>query len=160
MKIRTALAGALLLFGLGGCASPYANEGWTGGYTEQQLEPNIWRVVFSGNGFTTRETVQTFWLYRAAETTLAKGYDGFEIVSDARLVSARPLLQTVQYYYPDVAKPSFAADIRLLKRPLSGSPPAVFDAAALKAALEPIVHGKLCDSGNICPHPHTYLHAS
>jgi hypothetical protein len=174
MKRVRAIACAALLLALGGCTTKYEDQNWTGGYGEKQLESNVWRVSFHGNGFTTPETVQTFWLYRCAELTLAKGYSGFVVVSDIQLVNVPGALtggQFIQvhgggggggyfYYYraPDVAKPSLEADIRMLQKPFSVSPPKMFDAAALKQTLEPFVKGELC-SGNVCPHPHTYLHA-
>jgi len=52
----------------------------TGGYSEQQIEGNRYRVTFVGNQFTSRERVENYLLYRAAELTLQKGYDGFTIV--------------------------------------------------------------------------------
>jgi hypothetical protein len=44
----------------------------------------------------------------------------------------------------------------LIKKPFMSKPPTVFDAVALKAKLEPLVKGGLCE-GNVCPHVHTYL---
>ena len=40
------------------------------GYTTQQIESNRFRVSFKGNSLTTRQTVDTYMLYRAAEVTL------------------------------------------------------------------------------------------
>jgi hypothetical protein len=171
---KIAVCGAMmLLLMLGSCASPYADEGLTGGYDAQQIEPGVWRVTYSGNGYTTQETVQTYWLHRCAEIALSNGYDGFEILSDIRLISYDPdgadnaklvLVHGggggyvyVPVYIQDVPKPVMIAEIRLLKRPFTAAPPKIFDAAALKAALDPIVNGKSCDLGNVCPHPHTYL---
>ncbi|WP_395647703.1 CC0125/CC1285 family lipoprotein [Terricaulis sp.] len=51
------------------------------GYAEQQVEPNRVRISYNGNTLTPRETVETYLLYRAAETTLARGYDSFLIVA-------------------------------------------------------------------------------
>lgn len=172
MRRVRALCCAAVLVVLGGCASPYSDAGITGGYTEQQLEPGIWRVMFAGNGFTTPESVQTFWLYRCAELALAQHYQGFEILSDLRLVSYERGTQDdaqlipvhggggyvyIPIYIADSAKPYLAADIRLLNQPFTPQAPKSFDAAALKATLQPLVEGKLCDNGNVCPHPHTYL---
>lgn len=72
---------------LGGCATPYAHGsgGPWGGLEEQELESGVWRLRSHGNSHTTRETVQTYWLYRAAELTLEKGFDGFEILSSVPL---------------------------------------------------------------------------
>ncbi len=41
-----------------------------GGYTSAQLAPDRWQVTFSGNSLTSRETVEDYLLYRAAELTL------------------------------------------------------------------------------------------
>jgi hypothetical protein len=50
----------------------------SGGYSEIKLEHDRWRVTFSGNSVTPRQTVENYLLYRAAELTAAKGYDWFE----------------------------------------------------------------------------------
>lgn len=52
----------IALFLLTGCATPYGSAGILGGFSEKNLEGDIWRVSFSGNGYTTMETVQTYWL--------------------------------------------------------------------------------------------------
>jgi hypothetical protein len=48
-----------------------------GGYSEIRLEPDRFRVTFSGNSRTSRETVESYLLYRAAELTIAQGFDWF-----------------------------------------------------------------------------------
>ncbi len=50
------------------------------GYTETQLTDNRYRVTFTGNASTPRETVADFALLRAAELTLQNGYDWFKLV--------------------------------------------------------------------------------
>ncbi len=52
----------------------------SGGFTDQRIEPDRFRVTFSGNTFTARKTVEDYLLYRSAELTLAQGYDWFETV--------------------------------------------------------------------------------
>jgi hypothetical protein len=68
---------ALLL----GCAQPAAyaprEPGARTGYTDRQLAPNRWRVTFGGNSVTPREQVEDDLLRRAAEVSLAAGYDHF-----------------------------------------------------------------------------------
>jgi len=86
-RCLTALASATLIAALGACASPtpyqpYRAEsvsGVHGGYSDQRLTDNRFRVRFHGNEFTSRERVETYLLYRAAELTLANGYDWFTI---------------------------------------------------------------------------------
>lgn len=77
-----ALASALAL---AACTTPtpyqplIPNSKASGGYTDQQIEANRFRVTFAGNGMTSRETVETYLLYRAAELSLAQGYDWFQM---------------------------------------------------------------------------------
>ena len=50
------------------------------GYSEQRLESDRYRVRFSGNDVTDRDTVQNYLLFRAAELTLANGYTHFRML--------------------------------------------------------------------------------
>lgn len=76
-----AAAGAAAL--VAGCttATPYQplerGSKVRGGYVDQRIEDNRYRVSFSGNSLTSRETVETYLLFRAAELTLERGYDWF-----------------------------------------------------------------------------------
>ncbi|MGF7149160.1 hypothetical protein FHS96_002802 [Sphingomonas zeicaulis] len=76
-------AASTLTLGVMGCttATPYqpisSRGGTAGGYSDQRIEDNRYRVSFVGNTMTSRETVETFLLYRAAELTTAQGYDWF-----------------------------------------------------------------------------------
>jgi len=86
MKRLLIAAAAASALALASCetATPYQpiapGNHTSGGYSEQRVEPNRWRVTFSGNSLTSRETVETYLLYRAAELTLAQGYDWFSLV--------------------------------------------------------------------------------
>ena len=85
-KTLLALAAVAALGGLAACqtATPYqplrADAIGAGGYSEVRLEQDRWRVTFHGNSLTSRETVESYLLYRAAELTLAQGDDWFETV--------------------------------------------------------------------------------
>jgi hypothetical protein len=200
---------------LAACATGYQSQSLTGGFTTAELRPDVVRVRYAGNGFTSKETAQTFWLYRSAEVTLEKGYDGFEILSDMHFVMVAPrqdfdnrtgshmILASSGGAVPaspeefaqarawrrdrsfgaggcaevdppwpqyaaggtiivvpgatSVSHPSYEGDIHLLRRPFAGAPPKVFDARALKAAIEPYMHDDKCGTGNVCPHVHEYL---
>jgi hypothetical protein len=149
----------LVLLAAAGCATGYQERNITGGYEETEVRAGVWRVVFAGNGYVTRETVQTYWLYRCAELTLAKGYDGFEVISGVDLASlpaAEGEGRLVPVQAPLVEKPFMAGTIKLAKAPLIARPPRLFDARKLKEKLEPLVKGKACGS-NVCPHFHGYL---
>ncbi|MGH8355486.1 MAG: CC0125/CC1285 family lipoprotein [Pseudomonas sp.] len=58
---------------LSACTTPYQRDGFAGGYSEIQLDENIWRVTFEGNGYTTALRVEELALLRSAELTLEKG---------------------------------------------------------------------------------------
>lgn len=62
-------------------ATPYQPAQPRGfGYTEERLDQNRFRVTFRGNSLTTRETVEDYLLYRAAELTLQNGFSHFILV--------------------------------------------------------------------------------
>lgn len=62
-------------------ATPYQPlRGSSGGFAEQRIESNRYRVSFTGNEYTSRQRVENYLLFRAAELTLANGYDTFTIV--------------------------------------------------------------------------------
>lgn len=74
------VVGALLLLAACGSPTPYQPVFDGYGYTEQRLEPNRFRVTFSGNSLTGRQTVENYLLFRAAEVTLISGNDHFVVV--------------------------------------------------------------------------------
>lgn len=74
----------LMVFGIVGCATSYKDlsdynplEG--GGYQETQINNQTWEVTFFGNGFTGAALTENYALRRAAELTLAKGFDHFKL---------------------------------------------------------------------------------
>jgi len=92
-RFRTFAKSALILsfLALAGCATPAAyapmTPGQATGYTDRQLSDNRWRVTFTGNSVTPRETVENSLLLRAAEVTLASGHNHF--VFDTRDTKAQ-----------------------------------------------------------------------
>jgi hypothetical protein len=77
-------AAALGLLAACTTATPYQPLGATnvrGGYTNQQLDATHWRVNFVGNSLTSREQVENYLLFRAAELTLQQNSTCFTIVS-------------------------------------------------------------------------------
>ncbi|MEM9011167.1 MAG: hypothetical protein AAGE18_08075 [Pseudomonadota bacterium] len=78
---RSALAIAVVATTLTACVepTPYAPVEKRDGYANKALEENRYRVSFSGNTQTSRDTVETYLLFRAAEVTLATGHDWFRI---------------------------------------------------------------------------------
>lgn len=78
--------GTALLLTACATATPYQPLGGshtTGGYTSQKIENDRYRVTFQGNEFTSRERVENYLLYRAAELTVQQGFDGFTIADRA-----------------------------------------------------------------------------
>jgi hypothetical protein len=72
-----ALAAALASCATPGLYQPADNREGGAGYTEARLSDAAWRVEFIGDDFTSRETVETYLLYRAAELTAENGFDWF-----------------------------------------------------------------------------------
>lgn len=68
---------------LSACATAYQRDGFTGGFSETQLDENVWRVTFEGNGYTREQRAEDFALLRSAELTLEKGYTHFGL-TDSR----------------------------------------------------------------------------
>lgn len=83
MNIRTYIAAAVAGPLLAACATAYQSTGFTGGFRDTQLAPDVFRVSFSGNAFTSRDRVQDFALLRAAELTLANNARYFAVMSSA-----------------------------------------------------------------------------
>ncbi len=178
---RAAFAALALLLAaapLAGCATAYGKETWSGGFSETQLAEGKWSVLFSANGYTNDETTQTYWLYRAAQLTIEKGYDGFTITTAMNLASVDLPHEPpgdprviraghgggVTYHYVyvpsggyDTYKPALRGTIQMLRGPVTEKALKTYDAHRLAEALTPIIQGKKC-GGNICPHVHRYLY--
>ena len=73
--------GLALVALLVGCATPmqtpYQPLQPNGGFSEQRIETNRYRVTFVGNSITPREEVENYLLFRSAELTLSQGFDYF-----------------------------------------------------------------------------------
>jgi hypothetical protein len=84
ISLRRAAA-ALCLTMVAACSTPtpyrQAASPYDDGYSTQQIESNRFRISFKGNSLTTRQTVDTYMLYRAAEVTLQNGGDYFVIAN-------------------------------------------------------------------------------
>lgn len=85
MRNTILILGASLVI-LAACetATPYSPSGENSnyGFSEQQIENNRFRVTFNGNSLTSRETVENYLLFRAAELTRERGFDYFVVVKD------------------------------------------------------------------------------
>ena len=74
-------------------------EGQQTGYTDRAITQNRYRITFTGNSATPRETVESYLLLRAAEVTRAAGFSSF--MFDTRNTKANHSYQTVPYGPPD-----------------------------------------------------------
>ncbi|HEX4710911.1 CC0125/CC1285 family lipoprotein [Phenylobacterium sp.] len=106
-KTTAALVTALVLAaGLGACqtATPYQpyvrGVASSGGYFDTRIEPDRWAVTFAGNTVTSRETVESYLLFRAAELTLQNGYDWFGIVDRNTERDVRTYVDPDPFYGP------------------------------------------------------------
>lgn len=97
---------ALLAAGLTACATPtpyqpdIRGQTTSGGFSEVRLENNRFRVNFQGNTLTSRETVEGYLLYRAAELTVQNGYDWFAIVQRDTDKQSRTYVEPDPLYHP------------------------------------------------------------
>jgi hypothetical protein len=86
LERKRGLIAVAALLALSSCATstPYqpktAGQRIHGGYSEQRLGENRFKVSFDGNTLTSRERVEGYMLYRAAELTVQNGYDWFRVV--------------------------------------------------------------------------------
>ena len=78
MRLAVLAAAAVLLAACETPATyhPATREGGPG-YTDEQLAANRFRVTFTGNAATKRQTVENYLLLRSAEVTLKAGYRYF-----------------------------------------------------------------------------------
>ena len=101
--IAAAVAGALLL---AGCttATPYQpdlpGQRVSGGYSEHRLGSDRYDVSFAGNSLTSRDRVEGYLLYRAAELTVRDGYDWFLIVNRLTEREAHTYVTPDPFYRP------------------------------------------------------------
>ncbi len=81
-RLAPKFAACLAVLLLAACAAepPYygpKQPGQSVGYTDLRLDQNRFRVTYSGNSTTGRETAENFLLMRAAQVTLQSGYTHF-----------------------------------------------------------------------------------
>ena len=109
MPTKVSVAGAVgLAMMLAACTTatpyqPYRPEGVSGvhgGYSDQELAPDRYLVRFHGNDLTSRDRVEGYMLYRAAELTLQRGYDWFLVVDRHTEHDNRSYAQPDPFYRP------------------------------------------------------------
>jgi hypothetical protein len=103
---------------LGGCATPYQNSGFTGGFEETKISDNSYRVSFRGNGYSTSHRTIDFNLLRSAELTVRDGFEYFIILDGQSSVDKslyfNPGSLNVAPSYGMISKPKASNVIRML----------------------------------------------
>ncbi len=66
------------------CSTPYQPKGMLGGYSEEKILDDLYRVEFEGNQHSKPHKIQNYLLYRCAELTQEMGFDYFAIITDER----------------------------------------------------------------------------
>jgi len=130
------LPAALLLTALcAGCATKYQPDGFTGGYSETQLNADTFQIAVAGNGYTSRERAGKIAMLRASDLTLTRGEKRFVVISDSVVSELSGAMQTSTTITP-IFKPSGNLTIRIVR----ASDPAfatALDAALIAAQLRP-----------------------
>ncbi|MGN6517124.1 MAG: CC0125/CC1285 family lipoprotein [Rhizomicrobium sp.] len=71
----------LVAVGLAACSTPYQEMGLLGGVSATRIDDNTIQISGKGNAYTSAATIQQYVLLKAADETLADGYDFFVLVS-------------------------------------------------------------------------------
>ena len=100
------MALAIAAAGVAACSTPtpyqprLAGQAVSGGYSDRQLGENRYEVTFAGNSLTSRDRVEGYLLYRAAELTLEQGADWFLIVDRLVERDAQTYVTPDPFYRP------------------------------------------------------------
>lgn len=94
-KIGYAGLAAAAALALSACATSYGRSGLFGGYSEKQVEPGVWRITATTNGFSGQYSSMTMAIYRAAELARDAGFPYFQVVRS----NFRVLPLVTQYTY-------------------------------------------------------------
>ena len=91
------------MLAFGGCAlasaTVYQPAGSDGGYSELQLAPDMFRIAFQGNIYTSQEQVADMALLRAADLALARGASYFVVLNQLRESRSFPYAPAAPFPY-------------------------------------------------------------
>jgi hypothetical protein len=79
-QMRKAIVPILLSFLIVSCATTYQSKGLFGGFSETQLDTDLFTVIFQGNGYTSSERASDFALLRCADLSAENGFSYFKII--------------------------------------------------------------------------------
>ena len=120
-EMRLHLLAALIIAStLAGCLerpTPYQDMGFLGGVSVTQVDAITIQVVAKGNGFTPPGTLVEFVHLKAADETIAHGYDVFQIIdsNDAKRIEN---IQFTPYSSTPVSKFTETALVKMSKGPM------------------------------------------
>jgi hypothetical protein len=102
--------------------------GLTGGVTATQLTADTFQIVSTGNGYTSTATIERYALRKAAEVTVANGYDLFVIASAADQGRVSGVVSNSQFdtaggYSTGVATPIFTPGQTMMVKMFKGPMP-------------------------------------
>jgi hypothetical protein len=103
LKLSKSILTLAITFAILGCASPYQSYGFAGGFKETQLDTNVWRVFFEGNGYTQSDRAEDFAMLRSAELTLANGFTHFAFSSSKTGKDISTYSRPVRVYSSDTS---------------------------------------------------------
>ncbi len=98
MKLQLQIALIAVVTILAGCATSYQKQSFSGGFDETQLDKNVFRVTFKGNGYTSADRAADLCLLRSADLTLSNGYHYFAIVESKEGTSQSAVRTPTQSY--------------------------------------------------------------
>jgi hypothetical protein len=106
LEVCVTAASAIALLVLSGCATQYHSAGMTGGYSETQLQTNLFSVSFDGNAYTRKGRATDLALLRCAELTIRSGYRYF-VILDSATESSTAYINTPTAYQSSASVQSF-----------------------------------------------------
>jgi len=71
----------VILWGLSGCATPYATEGLLGGYSDSHIGNDQFHITVQGNGYTNTGMIEQYFYRRAADIAKENGYATYKVIS-------------------------------------------------------------------------------
>jgi hypothetical protein len=119
-KVAGMRLGLLIAVGAGftltGCMTPYQSMGFLGGVSATQVNASTMRIVAEGNGYTSLFRIDAYARLKAAEETIAHGYDFFQIINTNDLSQVQNISFS-PYTSKPVTKPKETLLIKMFKGP-------------------------------------------
>lgn len=130
-----------------GCTTAYKPDGFSGGFSETQLDQNTWKVTFRGNGYTHADQASDLSLLRAADLTIQNGFTHFGIIdskSDSEISSyTAPSTSQTSYYGTHAVTQHFGGNTSVNSKPSATNTIVMFKG-------KPDSQGMIYDASFIC----------